>query len=176
MDMNIRRLGFIAVAMTIFAIGASAQGLGDVDSALRKQIGASLTSYYGLKDSLVDSNSEAASTKAGEFLKALDLIDRSKMTAAQTAEWEKLGPRLRTDASHIVSNKDLGHQREHFMKLSNNMYALVFGFKANDAESYLHYCPMKKASWLSASKEVKNPYYGSKMLTCGSVKATLKKN
>jgi hypothetical protein len=35
---------------------------------------------------------------------------------------------------------------------------------------------MKKASWLSDSKEIKNPYYGEKMNDCGSVKATLKKN
>lgn len=34
----------------------------------------------------------------------------------------------------------------------------------------VQFCPMKNASWLSDSKEVCNPYYGDKMLTCGSVK------
>jgi hypothetical protein len=28
----------------------------------------------------------------------------------------------------------------------------------------------KGALWLSEVKEIKNPYFGSKMLTCGSVK------
>jgi len=34
---------------------------------------------------------------------------------------------------------------------------------------YEDYCPMKKMSWLSESKEIKNPFYGSKMLSCGKV-------
>jgi hypothetical protein len=40
----------------------------------------------------------------------------------------------------------------------------------------LQYCPMKKASWLSDSKDIRNPYYGANMLDCGSVKTTIKKN
>jgi Protein of unknown function (DUF3347). len=32
---------------------------------------------------------------------------------------------------------------------------------------------MKKANWLSSEKEIKNPYYGSTMLTCGSVVDTI---
>jgi hypothetical protein len=32
---------------------------------------------------------------------------------------------------------------------------------------------MKKASWLSNDKAIKNPYYGSAMLTCGNVKTIL---
>jgi hypothetical protein len=33
---------------------------------------------------------------------------------------------------------------------------------------------MKKASWLSETEEVRNPYYGDDMLECGKVTATLK--
>jgi len=32
----------------------------------------------------------------------------------------------------------------------------------------------KGASWLSASKQIKNPYFGEKMMTCGEVKETIK--
>jgi hypothetical protein len=38
---------------------------------------------------------------------------------------------------------------------------------------YQAYCPMynnnKGAQWLSVTKEIKNPYYGSKMMDCGEV-------
>jgi hypothetical protein len=37
---------------------------------------------------------------------------------------------------------------------------------------YYQYCPMKKAYWLSKEKDIKNPYYGSSMLTCGKVAET----
>ena len=47
-----------------------------------------------------------------------------------------------------------------------------------DGETYLDHCPMandgKGANWLSREKNIKNPYYGKAMLTCGKVTETLK--
>ena len=171
-----KKIIFVTLICALAAFTVTAQDLGAIDPSVQKQVGASLTSYYALKDALVSSNVETASTSADDLLKTLDAVDAAKMTPAQSARWDKLKPLIRKDSVHINRNKDLAHQREHFMTLSNNMYALVFGFKANEAEAYLLYCPMKKASWLSQNKEIKNPYYGSKMLTCGSVKATVKKS
>ena len=165
---------FITVTV-LFASFANAQDLGKIDAEVQTQIGTSLTTYYRLKNSLVADNAEIASQRADELLKTFEAVDSSKMTAQQKTLWEKLEKLLSLDSRHIRDNKELEHQREHFMKLSNNMYALVFNFKANETEAYLIYCPMKKASWLSDSKEIKNPYYGEKMNDCGSVKATLKK-
>jgi hypothetical protein len=166
----------IAAFMISSAIMVNAQDLGTIDPVIKGQMATMLTKYYGIKDALVDSNAETASTSAGELVSTLEALDDSKMTGPQKTLWEKLRALIRTDAVHINRNKEIGHQREHMMKLSNNMYALVANFKANTAEAYFHYCPMKKASWLSDSKDVKNPYYGSKMLKCGAVKATLSKN
>ena len=43
---------------------------------------------------------------------------------------------------------------------------------------YVQHCPMandgKGANWLSKENQVKNPYYGSKMMTCGKTVETLK--
>lgn len=160
----------------LFTAFANAQDLGKIDAEVQKQIGASLTNYYALSNALIDSDAEKASTKADELNKSFDAVDVNKMTDVQKTAWGKLEKLLRLDAKHINENKDIAHQRGHFAKLSNNMYALVFNFKANETEAYLQYCPMKKASWLSDKKEIRNPYYGNKMLDCGSVKVTLKKN
>jgi hypothetical protein len=50
----------------------------------------------------------------------------------------------------------------------------MFGTKQ---KLYQDYCPMyndgKGAIWISETKEIKNPFYGSQMLTCGSLKKTL---
>lgn len=165
--------GLLAVVV-LFAAFVHSQDLGTIDPAVKGQAAVLLKQYYEIKDALVASNAETASVSAGELAAALDTVDGSKMTDAQKAHWEKLKALLRTDAVHINRNKELEHQREHFAKLSNSMYSLVYSFKANPVDAFWHYCPMKKASWLSAGKEVKNPYYGSKMENCGSVKATLK--
>jgi hypothetical protein len=171
-----KKLFLLFTLTLLFTTISNAQDFGKIDANVQKQIGASLTSYYGLKDALVASDAEKSSVKADELAKTFDSVDAAKMTAAQKTMWLKLEKLLRLDAKHIKDNKETEHQREHFAKLSNNMYALVFNFKANQTEAYLEYCPMKKASWLSESKDIKNPYYGKKMLDCGSVKATLKKN
>jgi hypothetical protein len=48
------------------------------------------------------------------------------------------------------------------------------GVKLSSEPIYQQYCPMKKAAWLSNESAVKNPYYGSSMLTCGNVTDTIK--
>jgi hypothetical protein len=57
------------------------------------------------------------------------------------------------------------------------MAKLVKGGKLSSGSLYLEYCPMANentgAFWLSNEKEIKNPYFGSMMLKCGSVKETI---
>jgi hypothetical protein len=63
------------------------------------------------------------------------------------------------------------------MPLSENMYALIKVSKT-ETPTYYQFCPMandgKGANWLSKENAVKNPYYGSQMLTCGKVVETIK--
>ncbi|WP_020602818.1 DUF3347 domain-containing protein [Spirosoma spitsbergense] len=76
-------------------------------------------------------------------------------------------------ASALVISKtgDVAAQRKEFKILSTNMIALAKATKP--AKTYVQYCPMVKASWLSERKDVKNPYYGNDMLTCGSTKEVI---
>jgi Cu(I)/Ag(I) efflux system membrane fusion protein len=57
------------------------------------------------------------------------------------------------------------------------MYMLVKEAKLANAGVYHQYCPMafndKGAYWLSNEAEIKNPYFGKKMLECGEVKDSL---
>jgi hypothetical protein len=124
------------------------------------------TSYYNLKDALVSSNSSSAATSAGEFVKALNNIDKETIKDESRIA-------LLSDANTISQTKDLKVQREKFTTLSTNMFALAKTVKLSAEPIYQQYCPMKKASWLSNNKAIKNPYYGSAMLTCGNVKETL---
>ena len=73
----------------------------------------------------------------------------------------------------IAATKELQHQREHFADFSTSMATLLKAVKLTDKPVYQAYCPMKKAYWLSNTKEKKNPYYGSAMLTCGKVTDTI---
>ena len=125
-----------------------------------------LTYYYNIKDALVKSSVSSAVANASEFARIAKGIDPNVVSK------HKLEALLK-DAEQILKSKDIGKQREYFAQLSTNMYALAKEQKLSDVPVYQQYCPMKKASWLSSSMAIKNPYYGSAMLTCGEVQETI---
>ncbi len=125
-----------------------------------------LISYYSLKDALVSSNPNAAASSAGEFIKSVNATNKETVK-------EDTRNLLLDDALAISQSSDIKKQREKFASLSANLLLLAKTIKLSPEPVYQQYCPMKKASWLSNSKAIKNPYYGNAMLTCGSVKETL---
>jgi hypothetical protein len=97
------------------------------------------------------------------------------LPAADMTMFMSLQEKLTFDARHISESKDIAHQREHFANFSANFFKLAKAVKLTDNPVYYAYCPMKKSYWLSADAAIKNPYYGSQMLTCGKVSETLNK-
>ena len=72
----------------------------------------------------------------------------------------------------IATNENLENQRAHFVILNENIVPIAMNIE-NSTNYYVQKCPMannnKGAVWLSTEEEIKNPYYGDAMLTCGSV-------
>jgi len=68
--------------------------------------------------------------------------------------------------------------RTSFEKVSDNMFALLKKADLKNANVYRQYCPMafndKGAFWLAEESEIRNPYFGKKMLECGEVTDSLK--
>ena len=132
-----------------------------------------LAGYLTLKNALITDNDKEAAAAATELSKSLKNMDKSSLNADQLKLYNDVEADAREHADHIASNAgNLVHQREHFETLSAEVYELV---KATGAGQKLYYtnCPMynnnKGANWLSETKEVKNPYLGMAMSTCGSV-------
>lgn len=133
-----------------------------------------LKQYYLVKDALVSGNASAASSNAGEMIKALNGFDQKSLSESSQKIVQPLVTKLLKDAGSIAGAKDIAKQREYFSSLSDAMISLTKEAKLNSAPAYIDYCPMKKSYWLSAEQPVKNPYYGSSMLSCGKVTDTLK--
>lgn len=151
--------------------------LGKVDNAVREQIDKALQSYFEVKNALVATDGKLAKQKAKALSQLLKSIESSKLNAEQQQVYAKLSKELAFDAEHISETEDLAHQKDHFADLSKNMFQLVKVFKANASPVYYDYCPMafnnKGGYWVSEQKEIANPYFGNKMLKCGSVKEAL---
>jgi hypothetical protein len=139
-------------------------------------LGSVYTTYFLLKDALVSSDGIAAATAAAQLTKALEAVPMDKMQHSAHMVWMKNLPSLKEDAAHIAGTNDVNHQRDHFVTLSGALYVVVKAFEPEGTLYYQH-CPMyndgKGANWLSRDKEIRNPYYGAQMLSCGKTVETL---
>ena len=134
--------------------------------------------YLKLKDALANDNGKEAASAAKEMNEAVSKTDESTLTPDQKKVYVDLAEDIREHTEHIGKNaSDIEHQREHFGMLSQDMIDLVNAM-GTPKILYKEFCPMyndkKGASWLSESKEVKNPYYGHKMPECGEIKDEIK--
>src|SRR6185295_2545996 len=105
----------------------------------------------------VNSNPTSAAASADELVNTINDADKEAII-------EKTRNTLLTDARAISQSKEINFQREKFEPLSNNMFKLAKTIKLTAEPIYHQYCPMKKATWLSNNKAIKNPYYGTAML------------
>jgi copper chaperone CopZ len=133
--------------------------------------------YFAVKDALVKTDGNTASTKAKELLSAINAVKMETLKTDEHTIWMKVLKDLKKDTETIANTKDAKQQRNSFDTLSKNIYDLIKVSK-QETPTYLQHCPMandgKGADWLSKENTVKNPYYGSMMLTCGKVVETIK--
>jgi peptidoglycan hydrolase CwlO-like protein len=138
--------------------------------------GAILVGYLNLKNSLAEDDGSGAAKSGQEILDALSEFDTSSLTSEQKKIFTGLVGDLKENSEHINENADkIDHQREHFEMLSKDIYDLAKSV-GTDKKLYLDSCPMYdngKATWISEIKEIKNPYLGKKMDTCGAIKETI---
>lgn len=137
-----------------------------------------VSSYLDLKNALTNDNTNGAATAGTSLEATFKNFDKSGLTAAQKKIFEDVEDDAREHAEHIGKNGgNIAHQREHFEMLSKDMYDLVKSFGSGQI-LYKDFCPMynnnKGAFWISETKDIKNPYLGKAMPTCGSVKEEIK--
>ncbi len=131
-----------------------------------------LASYIQLKNALVADDNEEAERAGGNLLVALKAFDTSKYSPEEQKKLKDIIADAQEQAEHI-SESPIHHQREHFSTLSQDMDDLL-AITGTKETLYKDFCPMynngKGGIWLSETKTIKNPYFGSKMMDCGSVR------
>ncbi|WDF67133.1 DUF3347 domain-containing protein [Sphingobacterium oryzagri] len=143
----------------------------------QSQLKAVFDNYFSVKDALIKTDATTASAKAAELATSIKAVDMNKLSAEEHTVWMKVMQDLTANVESISKSKDVAKQRNAFAALSGSIYKLAKVSK-QDTPVYYQHCPMynggKGANWLSKENAVKNPYYGSQMLTCGSTVETIK--
>lgn len=107
---------------------------------------------------------------AKDSLKGVDEHADAIAKAVKGDEMKMLSPDVAKQAETLAKAKDLKAARAAFKPLSASLIKYLTDHKAGKGTYHEAYCPMVKASWLQAEKDIKNPYMGKEMLTCGTLK------
>ena len=151
----------------------------NLDSKLTTSLRMIVNHYLHVKNALASDNGSEAASGAKAMGKSISELDKSLLAADQKKAYDDIEEDLKEHAEHIGKNGDnIRHQREHFSMMSEDVYDLVRAFGGGQA-LYHDHCPMYNrdnggAMWLSETKEVKNPYFGSEMPRCGKVEEVIK--
>jgi hypothetical protein len=126
--------------------------------------------YLHIKDALVADNSDAAKEAGKMATRALKNFDLRSFNVEQQEQLKGFIASATTNAEGI-SDSTLNDQRKYFKQFSMNINEII-AIAGTEHKLYQQFCPMYDwgSAWLSAEKDIKNPFYGSKMLTCGTVK------
>jgi hypothetical protein len=132
-----------------------------------------INGYLKIKNALAKDNAKDAAAAAPAFIKAVEATDTKKIDAALLTKYLNATDDAKKQAELIIKNADkIDEQRMYFAVLSKDITILIATF-GTDLKLYQDYCPMynegKSGYWISEMKDIKNPYYGSEMLTCGGM-------
>lgn len=135
--------------------------------------------YLALKDAFVQSDTAAIRVHASTLSQSLDSIAWNQLKADSNLVIlaQSLQKDMQTACQSLLSAADLKNGRHAFQTCSDLLFDLLRSVQYKGAKLYQAFCPMAfdnaGANWLSASKEIFNPYFGSKMLHCGEVKDSI---
>jgi len=149
-----------------------------IDKPVLKQVtGDMLANYYRIAEKLTNDSIEAIGEELDLIINnsrkikemQLDIPEGSLETLSEIAG--KIG-----SGAAEMKGHGLEGARERFRGLSLSMISYLKALQEDingAGKSYVYYCSMADASWLQKAEGTRNPYYGSSMLKCGSVKEEL---
>lgn len=152
-----RMLSFVLLASLAAACGRTRPSAGQESTAAATELSSGIVDpYLKINTALAADSIDGVKANAGDIA-----------TAASS-----LGPfafRIGTSAVQLASAADLADARTKLGALSEAIDAyMATQHLAPPAGIRVAFCPMVMKPWLQKDGPLRNPYYGSQMLTCGS--------
>lgn len=149
-----------------------------VDAAFQNQLGDVFTAYVSLKEAFVSSDARKVKAEVSKTQQVLAKVDMKKLSGAAHNDWMNYTGGIESSLKEMQSSDDIEAQRKSFSTLSDNFYKSIKAFGLGGKSAFYEFCPMafnnEGAFWISEAEQIRNPYFGEKMLTCGEVKEKLK--
>jgi len=131
-----------------------------------------------MKDAFVESDPAKVGEEAKKVESAIQKVNMKLLKDDAHMAWMDQLKTLNSSIKAISGESDIEKQRLEFSSFNNAFYRSLKMFGLANDTAYYQYCPMafddKGAYWFSDVEEIRNPYFGDMMLTCGETKETLK--
>ncbi len=155
----------------------AATAISSMSQAAKNAVKMLFDPYFKLKDALVKDDLAGAKEQASSLKKAFESISMGLFTGEAHNHWMRHSGAALEALNKLLAANNIDAARVYFKPLSMQMIGLAKAFGPFDATIYVQNCPMadnnKGADWLSLDKKILNPYFGDKMLGCGSVTETI---
>ncbi len=148
-----------------------------VDAKFQKQLSETFEAYVKLKDAFVASDAAQVDAAALNTQQVVAGVDAKLLSGAALNDWTLYQQGLDGALKEIQSADDLEKKRAAFTAVTENLYKSIKAYGLGGPTAYYEYCPMafdnQGAYWLSDNDAIRNPYFGDRMLKCGSVEEKL---
>ena len=151
---------------------------GKVTDVFQQQLGNVYQAYLKMKNAFVAKQFDKVQVEAKSVQSALGMVNMEELSGDNHVEWMKQLNILKPNIAKIASTVNPDEQKAAFANFNSAFYHSVKRFGLKGVTIYYQFCPMalnnKGAFWLSESADIRNPYFGSDMLTCGETRDTIK--
>ncbi|HRX97212.1 MAG TPA: efflux RND transporter periplasmic adaptor subunit, partial [Bacteroidales bacterium] len=138
------------------------------------QLSSVYDAYIPMKNAFVQSDAAQVKTEAQAVQKKLQQVDMALLKGENHKVWMEYLDAMKPELDRIAGSDDLEKQREGFAGFNLALYNAIKTFGLENETVYFQYCPMaldeKGAYWFSEMNEIRNPYFGDKMLKCGETR------
>ncbi|MCX2743910.1 efflux RND transporter periplasmic adaptor subunit [Mangrovivirga sp. M17] len=143
----------------------------------KEQIKTLIDQYLDLKNSLVNDDLNSARNLANKLITNLNTVNLNNFSGEAKTLFDEYKENLSKSLELFAKADNIDKARDTFITISNQIIEVAEIFNSGSKEYYIQHCPMADsnngADWLSADKEIRNPYFGDAMLTCGEVKGKI---
>ena len=136
-----------------------------------------IDAYLQLKDAFVRDDEQATEKATMLMAEKVAAVVATKLEGKGLEAWQNHKAVYESKLKEMQHIKGLDNKRSYFSHISEIMYCTIKSFGLKQGNLFAIFCPMAfdstGAYWISDSKTIQNPYFGSKMPTCGEVKEEL---
>lgn len=149
----------------------------DAPETFLKQLAPMYDAYLKAQQALAADDEKQARAALDQLANAGGDVDMTLLKDHAHMQWMELSRQLMKALEHRRHMSGIEGVRTIFLNVSKPIISLekTFGH-VGDAPHRIAFCPMaddsKGAEWMQTEEDVRNPYYGAAMISCGEIRQT----